>query len=127
MIPLIDRIDHLVLTVDSIDTTIQFYESVLGMRIETFGEGRKALSFGRQKFNLHQKGKEFLPKAIHPTPGAIDICLISTTPLDEVVRHLKSMNVEIEEGPVQRTGATGPIKSVYFRDPDMNLIEISNY
>jgi catechol 2,3-dioxygenase-like lactoylglutathione lyase family enzyme len=123
----IDRIDHIVLTVADLEKTISFYENVLGMKVETFGEGRKALSFGRQKFNLHQKGKEFEPKAKTPMPGAIDLCLISTTKIADVIEHLKEVGVPIEQGPIQRTGATGPIRSVYFRDPDGNLIEVSNY
>jgi catechol 2,3-dioxygenase-like lactoylglutathione lyase family enzyme len=100
---------------------------VLGFNVVTFGEGRKALTFGRQKFNLHQQGKEFEPKAKAPTPGAIDLCLIASTPLDQVIEELNALGVLIEEGPVDRTGATGPIRSVYLRDPDQNLIEISNY
>ncbi|APG03578.1 VOC family virulence protein [Luteibacter rhizovicinus DSM 16549] len=123
----IDRLDHIVLTVADIDTTIAFYTRVLGFNVVTFGEGRKALTFGRQKFNLHQQGKEFEPKAKAPTPGAIDLCLIASTPLDQVIEELNALGVLIEEGPVDRTGATGPICSVYLRDPDQNLIEISNY
>jgi catechol 2,3-dioxygenase-like lactoylglutathione lyase family enzyme len=123
----IDRLDHIVLTVADIDTTIAFYTRVLGFNVVTFGEGRKALTFGRQKFNLHQQGKEFEPKAKAPTPGAIDLCLIASTPLDQVIEELNALGVLIEEGPVDRTGATGPIRSVYLRDPDQNLIEISNY
>lgn len=97
------------------------------MKIEVFGEGRKALTFGNQKINLHQVGKEFEPKAERPTSGAGDFCLITETPMDEVVDHLKKCNVKIENGPVSRTGANGPITSVYFRDPDKNLIEVSLY
>ncbi|KEO81820.1 VOC family protein [Tumebacillus flagellatus] len=123
----IDRLDHLVLTVQDIPATVEFYTRVLGMEVETFLGDRKALKFGNQKFNLHQKGKEFEPKALHPTPGAIDLCLITSLPLDEVIAHLKACNVPIVEGPVRRTGAAGPILSVYLRDPDENLIEISNY
>ena len=123
----IDAIDHLVLTVRSIATTCEFYSRVLGMQVVTFGEGRKALMFGSQKFNLHELGKEFDPKAAFPTPGAIDICLITITPLAEVVEHLQLAGIEIVEGPVRRTGATGQMVSVYFRDPDSNLIELSNY
>lgn len=123
----LDRLDHVVLTVADIDKTCEFYARAVGMQIQTFGAGRKALVFGRQKFNLHQLGHEFNPKAKRPTPGAIDLCLIAVTPVEAVIAHLKSVGVAIEEGPVMRTGAMGPIKSVYFRDPDDNLIEISNY
>jgi catechol 2,3-dioxygenase-like lactoylglutathione lyase family enzyme len=123
----IDRIDHVVLTVRSIDVTCEFYARVLGMDVVTFAGGRKALAFGRQKFNLHEAGREFEPKADHATPGSADVCLISTTPLDEVVAHLAQSGVPTIEGPVPKTGATGPIRSVYFRDPDLNLIEVSNY
>jgi catechol 2,3-dioxygenase-like lactoylglutathione lyase family enzyme len=123
----IDRLDHLVLTVADIDTTVAFYTRVLGFDVVTFGEGRKALTFGAQKFNLHQLGKEFEPKARKPTPGAIDLCLIASTPLSEVIDQLQGLGIAIEEGPIDRTGATGPIRSVYVRDPDQNLIEISNY
>jgi len=123
----IDRLDHFVLTVASIEKTCEFYSGILGMEVVTFGEGRKALTFGSQKINLHEQGKEFLPKAKQPTPGSADFCLISSTPLAEVIALLKSKNIEIEDGPIDRTGATGAIRSVYFRDPDQNLIEISNY
>ncbi|MGY5777921.1 VOC family protein [Rhizobium sp. LEGMi135b] len=122
----IDHLDHLVLTVASIDESCDFYARVLGMGIETFGEGRKALTFGNQKINLHRAGHEFEPKAQRPTPGSADLCFISTTPLDDIIAHLKAEGVAITEGPVRRTGATGPILSVYFRDPDHNLIEVSN-
>ena len=121
------RLDHLVLTVRNINETCHFYEQVLGMTVVTFGAGRKALQFGQQKFNLHQHGQEFEPKADKPTPGAIDLCLIIDTPIDAVIAHLQQNGVSIEEGPVQRTGALGAIQSVYFRDPDNNLIEVSNY
>ncbi|SDG19502.1 MULTISPECIES: VOC family protein [Rhodanobacteraceae] len=123
----IEHLDHLVLTVADIEATVDFYTSVLGFDLATFGEGRKALVFGIQKFNLHQRGKEFEPKAALPTPGAIDLCLISSTPLLQIVEELAQAGVLIEEGPVARTGAMGPIQSVYIRDPDRNLIEISNY
>lgn len=123
----IDSLDHLVLTVKDIDITASFYSKVLGMEVITFGEGRKALVFGSQKINLHQHGKEFEPKAEHPTPGSADLCFITSVPVTEVIRHLVSCNVAVIEGPVQRTGARGPIVSVYFRDPDLNLIEVSNY
>ncbi|CAG7631555.1 VOC family protein [Paenibacillus allorhizosphaerae] len=123
----IDRIDHLVLTVRSIAQTCEFYSSVLGMEVTTFGNGRKALQFGSQKLNLHEYGKEFEPKASAPLPGSIDLCFITPVPLKEVMLHLEKLQVAIEEGPVARTGALGPILSVYIRDPDGNLIEISNY
>lgn len=122
----IDRIDHVVLTVRDIEATCGFYQRALGMKILSFEGGRRALAFGNQKFNLHQTGKEFEPKADRPTPGSADFCLITATPIDEVVAHLKSCDVRILDGPVERTGATGPILSVYFRDPDLNLIEVSN-
>lgn len=121
------RIDHIVLTVKSIDVTTEFYERALGMEVVTFGEGRKALSFGEQKFNLHEAGKEFEPKANKPTPGSIDICLITETAINEVIDELRLAGVSLIEGPVRRTGASGPIMSIYFRDPDLNLIEVSNY
>jgi catechol 2,3-dioxygenase-like lactoylglutathione lyase family enzyme len=121
----LDRLDHLVLTVADVDATVAFYERVLGMRGVTFGEGRKALEFGRQKINLHPAGREFEPKAARPTPGSGDLCFISAVALDEVIAHLQACGVAIEEGPVQRTGAVGPIDSVYFRDPDGNLLEVS--
>ena len=123
----IARIDHLVLTVRSIGATCEFYARALGMEVVTFGAGRKALSFGAQKLNLHESGREFEPKAERPTPGAIDLCLITETPIEDVVAHLAAVGVDVIEGPVQRTGATGPILSVYFRDPDLNLIEVANY
>lgn len=123
----IDRLDHLVLTVKSIEATADFYVRVLGMREVTFGEGRKALAFGVQKINLHEEGREFEPKAHRATPGSADLCFITETPLPEVIRHLRGCGVEILEGPVGRTGAAGRIVSVYFRDPDLNLIEVSNY
>ena len=123
----IDRLDHLVLTVRDIEATCEFYSRVLGMSVVTFAGGRKALQFGAQKFNLHQFGSEFDPKAAHPTPRSVDICLISAVPLSDVVAHLARSGVAIIEGPVERTGAQGPIRSVYFRDPDMNLIEVSTY
>lgn len=123
----IDRLDHLVLTVKSIEKTCEFYSHVLGMEVATFGEDRKALVFGTQKINLHESGKEFEPKAHHPTPGSADLCFITSTSLEDVIEHLRRSGVQIIEGPVKRTGAVGQILSVYFRDPDMNLIEVSNY
>ncbi|MCQ2048748.1 ring-cleaving dioxygenase [Stutzerimonas stutzeri] len=122
----ISHLDHLVLTVADIEKTVDFYTRVLGMQLVTFGEGRKALTFGNQKINLHQAGREFEPKAERPTPGSADLCFIVATPLDRVIAHLETQGVSIIEGPVQRTGATGPIRSVYVRDPDLNLIELSN-
>lgn len=123
----VDRLDHIVLTVADVAATCAFYERVLGLRVVTFAGGRKALSFGNQKINLHQAGREFEPKAAAPTPGSADLCLVSKAPLDQVIAHLHSCGVAILEGPVQRTGAMGPITSVYFRDPDNNLIEVCNY
>jgi len=123
----IDRIDHVVMTVRSVDATCAFYERVLGMQPVTFAGGRRALAFGRQKINLHQAGREFEPKAQLAAPGTLDLCLITTTPLAKVVDHLARCDVTIIEGPVAKTGATGPLRSVYFRDPDQNLIEVSNY
>jgi len=128
----IDAIDHLVLTVADIDATVAFYTRVLGMEVVTFGAGgtadggRTALAFGRQKLNLHQAGNGFEPKAHQPTPGSVDLCLLTALPLAEVIAHLHTEGVAIEEGPVMRTGATGPIESVYIRDPDGNLIELAN-
>jgi catechol 2,3-dioxygenase-like lactoylglutathione lyase family enzyme len=123
----IDRLDHLVLTVADIDATVDFYTRVLGMDAVTFGAGRTALAFGRSKINLHRAGHEFEPKAHRPTPGSADLCLIAEGPLEQVIEDLAAHGVPIEEGPVERTGATGPIRSVYFRDPDLNLIEVSIY
>ena len=123
----IDRLDHFVITVKSIDETCAFYNSVLGMEIVTFGDGRKALVFGEQKINLHEAGKEFEPKANNPTSGSGDFCLITKMPIEKVISHLEDKGITIEDGPVNRTGATGPITSVYFRDPDQNLIEVSVY
>lgn len=123
----IDRLDHVALTVASIEATCAFYQRVLGMTVITFGQGRKALSFGNQKINLHQAGREFVPHARHPVPGSADVCFITATPLEEAMADVRAQGVDIVEGPVDRTGATGPIRSFYFRDPDANLIEVSNY
>ncbi|MCX8532233.1 VOC family protein [Chryseobacterium luquanense] len=123
----INNIDHLVLTVADIDKTIEFYTNILGFEVVTFGDNRKALTFGNQKINLHQKGKEFEPKAEYPTSGSADLCFIAKTEIHQVLEELKQKNIEIIEGIVDRTGALGKIKSVYFRDPDFNLIEVSNY
>lgn len=127
--PELKAIDHLVLTVANLKTTCTFYETILGMRIEKFmpadGTLRWALKFGDQKINLHQKGQEFDPKAQTPTSGSADLCFLSESPLDAWQKHFESYDVAIIEGPVARTGATGPITSLYIRDPDSNLIEVS--
>lgn len=120
----LEHLDHLVLTVANIDATIDFYTEVLGMDVVKV-EGRKALAFGIQRLNLHQRGHEFEPKAAHPTPGASDLCFLTTTSLDTVMEYLKEQKVHIEAGPVERDGAIGKLRSIYLRDPDRNLIEIS--
>lgn len=122
----IDRIDHFVLTVADVTATCAFYQSALGMDVVEFGDGRKALAFGDQKINLHRKGGEFLPNARVATAGSADFCLTTSVPLDEVVAHLAACGIAIEEGPVRRTGARAVLRSVYVRDPDGNLVEISN-
>lgn len=119
--------DHLVLTVADLGATIAFYCDILGMRRVSFGNGRTALAFGRHKINLHQAGAEFDPKAARPTPGSADFCLVSALPMAEVMARLAAAGIPIEEGPVSRTGAVGPITSVYVRDPDRNLVEIAIY
>ena len=123
----VNRLDHVVLTVASIDATVDFYTRVLGMAAVTFGGGRTALRFGTSKINLHQAGHEFEPKAHRPTPGSADLCFIVDDPIDDVMTQLTGAGVAIEEGPVPRTGATGDLISCYLRDPDGNLIELSNY
>jgi catechol 2,3-dioxygenase-like lactoylglutathione lyase family enzyme len=123
----IDRLDHLVFTVANIESTCDFYSRVLGMETVTFGAGRKAIQFGQQKINLHQRGHEFEPRAAYPTPGSADLCLITLVPLAQVQAHLRDCGVTVLEGPVRRIGALGAIESVYFRDQDGNLIEVSNY
>ncbi|KUY15754.1 glyoxalase [Elizabethkingia miricola] len=123
----ITSIDHIVLTVADIEKTVQFYTEVLGFELITFGNNRKALRFGNQKINLHQKGREFEPKALFPTSGSADICFITETDLEDVLKELQAKNIQITEGIVERTGALGKIRSVYLRDPDSNLIELSNY
>ena len=123
----IDRIDHIVLTVFDIDRTIDFYSRVLGMEPVTFAGGRRGLAFGRQKLNLHQAGREYEPKALRPAPGAIDLCFIAATPLGQVIEALRAQKVAIIQGTVAKTGALGSMQSVYFRDPDGNLVEVSNY
>ena len=122
----IDSIDHVVFTVKDIDATCAFYTKVLGMEVVTFGEGRKALSFGSQKINLQQVGRGTLV-AEKPTSGSADVCFVTSVALSDVISHLKSCGVKLIAGPVERNGARGMMKSVYFRDPDMNLIEVSNY
>lgn len=123
----IESIDHIVLTVKDIEATCAFYAQVLGMDVTTFGVGRKALLFGAQKINLHEHGNEFEPKAETPIPGSADLCFITKVPITQVIEHLSNNDVEVLEGPVNRTGAVGLITSTYFRDPDGNLIEVSNY
>lgn len=124
---MIERLDHLVLTTAHEADCVHFYCTVLGMSLQTFGEGRKAFVFNGQKINLHIQGHEFEPKALHPMPGALDLCFIASVPLAQVQQRLAEHGVAIECGPVQRTGARGSILSVYVRDPDQNLIEISEY
>jgi catechol 2,3-dioxygenase-like lactoylglutathione lyase family enzyme len=123
---IISHLDHLVLTVADMDATVSFYQQVMGMAEVSFGEARKALVFGKQKINLHQVGREFEPKARTPQAGSADLCFIAETPLSEVIEHLHRCGVALLAGPVRRTGALGPIESVYFRDPDGNLIEVAN-
>ena len=122
---MIDHLDHLVLTTTDEAACVRFYVDALGMTLESFGEGRQAFRFGNQKINLHVKGREFEPKAHTPVPGALDLCFIASVPLDEVIARLGAKRIRTIEGPVLRTGATSRIRSVYVRDPDLNLIEIS--
>ena len=127
---MIASLDHLVLTTAHEAACIRFYTEVLGMRLDTFTGGtppvmRTAFCFGSQKINLHVKGREFEPKAHTPVPGALDLCFIATVPLDQVIARLTAMRIDIVEGPVLRTGATSKIRSIYVRDPDLNLIEIA--
>jgi catechol 2,3-dioxygenase-like lactoylglutathione lyase family enzyme len=123
----VERLDHFVLTVKNIEAAADFYVSVMGMKKSVFGEGRVALSFGRQKINLHEHGREFEPKAGSVCPGSADLCFIIKGSLEEAAKHIAARGVTIIEGPVRRTGAVGPITSLYFRDPDRNLIEVSVY
>jgi catechol 2,3-dioxygenase-like lactoylglutathione lyase family enzyme len=125
---MIDHIDHIVLTTRDRQGCIRFYTEVLGMKLVSFKtptEERLALSFGNQKINVHEWGKEFTPRAHVAAPGTLDLCFIAAVPLEEVMNRLERMGVPILDGPVMKTGATGPIRSVYVRDPDLNLIEIS--
>lgn len=122
---MIDHLDHLVLTTIDVEACKDFYTRIMGMKLENFGAGRLAMRFGEQKINVHVRGHEFEPKAHLPVPGALDLCFIASISLEEVVAHLKAQQWPIIEGPVQRTGATGPTRSIYVRDPDLNLIEIS--
>jgi len=127
---MIDRVDHIVLTTRDKDACIRFYTEVLGMKLEKFRtptEERLALKFGAQKINLHEWGREFTPRAHVAVPGSLDLCFIASTSLDEVIQRLKKNSIPILEGPVAKTGAKGPIRSVYVRDPDLNLVEISVY
>ena len=120
-------LDHLVITVHDMSRTIKFYVDILGMREVTFGDDRKALTYGQQKINLHQFGEEFEPKASRPLPGTADLCFLIDVDLSECIEHLISNDIEILQGPIERTGALGPINSIYIRDPDANLIELSTY
>lgn len=126
----VTALDHLVLTVSDMAATIGFYSKALGMEVTPFetatGERRWALAFGAQKINLHQAGSEFEPKASHPLPGSADLCFLSTSPISDWIAHLEAFGIVVEQGPIRRTGATGPILSIYLRDPDGNLIEVSN-
>ncbi|HHE6468516.1 TPA: VOC family protein [Providencia rettgeri] len=124
---MINRLDHIVLTTTNLDACLDFYQRVLKMEVVTFGEQRYALSFGQQKINIHQYGKEFEPKAHLPVPGSLDLCFISDIPLCDVQKYIEQQGIKIIEGPVNRTGATGAIRSIYIRDIDLNLIEISEY
>ena len=123
----VNRIDHFVLTVHDINATCDFYSRILGMEVVTFSNDRKALQFGQQKINLHQSGQEFEPKALKPTSGSADFCLLTDIPLKQVINFIRLSGYEIADAPVKRTGAIGCIESIYLRDPDGNLIEISNY
>jgi catechol 2,3-dioxygenase-like lactoylglutathione lyase family enzyme len=123
----IERIDHLVLTVKNVEISCAFYTKVLGMQEATFQGGRKAVAFGNQKINFHELGQEFDPKAIHPSPGSADLCFITLAPIAQIISHLDTCDVALIEGPLERTGAMGPMTSIYIRDPDQNLIEIAVY
>ena len=125
---MIDHIDHVVLTTRDLPSCLRFYSEILGMKHETFQtptETRIALKFGNQKINVHEWGKEFIPRAHVAAPGTLDLCFIASVPLEEVIRNLEKNRIKILEGPVMKTGATSKIRSVYVRDPDLNLVEIS--
>lgn len=124
---MIQHLDHLVLTTTDEKACIDFYVNMLGMTLLRFGKERKAFGFGEQKINLHIKGSEIEPKAHLPVPGALDLCFITNEPLDDVIVKLRNKGAQIIEGPVNRTGAIGPIRSIYLRDPDLNLIEIAEH
>ena len=127
---MIDHIDHVVLTTRDLSSCLRFYTEILGMKLEKFQTPqatRMALKFGNQKINIHEWGKEFTPRAHVAAPGTLDLCFIASISLDEVIQKLKKNSVPILEGPVAKTGANGPIRSVYVRDPDLNLVEISVY
>lgn len=121
----VESLDHLVLTVRDVDASARFHERVLGMKIVRFGEGRTALHFGRQKLNLHAAGRELVPHARTPTPGSADLCLLVDTPAEALLEHLAREGVQVIEGPVMRTGARGPVESIYIRDLDENLLELA--
>jgi catechol 2,3-dioxygenase-like lactoylglutathione lyase family enzyme len=123
----IERLDHFVLTVRDVDATISFYQKVLGMVPVTFGAGRRALAFGQSKINLHPADAPIAPHASHPVPGSADLCFVTSESPESVIAHLRRCGVKVEDGPVPRTGALGPITSVYLRDPDGNLVEVSSY
>lgn len=123
----VEILDHLVLTVQDVEASVDFYTRVLGMEAVTFQDGRRAVRFGDQKINFHQRGREFEPKAERPTPGSADLCFLVDESVEEVARDLSAMRVDVFLGPVARSGALGEITSIYLRDPDGNLIELSNY
>jgi catechol 2,3-dioxygenase-like lactoylglutathione lyase family enzyme len=123
----VTTLDHLVLTVQDLESTVDFYTRVLGMTVSAFAEGRLALKFGTQKINLHELGSEFQPNARRAQPGSGDLCFLSDDPLDSWVDHFEQEGVELVEGPVPRVGALGPMDSIYCRDPDGNLVEIASY